>query len=306
MRLEDNKNNLIKNIVSSQIKKRNESDKINEKKENIFNNLDIGSKNFLKENEKYRNKKGDKNIHLNSCDDKLEKIIIHKYKDLKKKDVLFNIDCYKLNSIDINWANMSNHIFHSITNEHIYDIYNYYQSYFNLSKSNMSSKEIIYSSSSLSSSNLVSHIPDEQDYSFSDYHNLYTKNLKEKNNLNKTEIFHYKNVKIDAVNIYAIFDIRSIYKITTKRTLGKTLYFYFKINEVVAWGALALSFPDSFFYVNLVLFSTFMTYFYVNLVLFYPSQSTPLMGLNFENDAEMQSCVCSVKEVHTMLSKEKK
>ncbi|CXJ24010.1 conserved Plasmodium protein, unknown function [Plasmodium berghei] len=262
---EDNKNNLIKNIVSSQIKKRNESDKINEKKENIFNNLDIGSKNFLKENEKYRNKKGDKNIHLNSCDDKLEKIIIHKYKDLKKKDVLFNIDCYKLNSIDINWANMSNHIFHSITNEHIYDIYNYYQSYFNLSKSNMSSKEIIYSSSSLSSSNLVSHIPDEQDYSFSDYHNLYTKNLKEKNNLNKTEIFHYKNVKIDAVNIYAIFDIRSIYKITTKRTLGKTLYFYFKINE-----------------------------------------STPLMGLNFENDAEMQSCVCSVKEVHTMLSKEKK
>ncbi|KEG03979.1 hypothetical protein YYE_00881 [Plasmodium vinckei vinckei] len=250
-------NNLMKN--------KNGKDKINDAKESVHTNLDIGTRNFLKESEKYRNKKGDKSIHLNSCDDKFEKIIIHKYKDVKKKDVLFNIDCYKINSIDINWSNISNNIFHSITNEHISDIYDYYQSYFNLSKSNMSSKEIIYSSSSLSSSNLISHIPDEHDYSFSDYHNLYSKNLKEKNNINKTEVFHYKNVKIDAVNIYAIFDIRSIYKITTKRMLGKTLYFYFKINE-----------------------------------------STPLMALNFENDAEMQSCVCSVKEVHTMLSKEKK
>ncbi|VTZ71144.1 TBC domain-containing protein, putative [Plasmodium chabaudi chabaudi] len=273
-------NNLVNNDISSEMKNANGKDQINDAKENgekengekesaekesMSNNLDIGTRNFLKENEKYRNKKGNKSIDLNSCDDKLEKIIIHKYKDLKKKDVLFNIDCYKLNSIDINWVILSNNIFHSITNDHISDIYDYYESYFNLSKSNMPSKEIIYSSSSLSSSNLISHIPDEQDYSFSDYHNLYTKNLKEKNNINKTEIFHYKNVKIDAVNIYAIFDIRSIYKITTKRMLGKTLYFYFKINE-----------------------------------------STPLMALNFENDAEMQSCVCSVKEVHTMLSKEKK
>ncbi|SCP03583.1 conserved Plasmodium protein, unknown function [Plasmodium malariae] len=229
---------------------------------------DIGIVNFLKEKKEYNNKKD--NTYLNYCDDKLHKMVVHKYKDLKKKDILFNIDCYKLNAIDINWNNISNHMFRNITKEHIEDTYNYYKPYFNLSKNNLSKEEQFpyspSSSNSASSNNTCSCASDEQDFSFSDYHSLYTNkakiktNSRNKNNKKKMKL-EYRKTKIDVVNIYAIFDLRTIYKITTKKNNNKTLYFYFSTNK-----------------------------------------STPLMVLNFEDELEVQSCVCSVKEVYTFFA----
>ncbi|SBS98434.1 conserved Plasmodium protein, unknown function [Plasmodium ovale curtisi] len=235
-------------------------------------NLDIGMLNFLKEKEKYGEKKGD--LNLKYVDDRFHKIIIHKYKDLKKKDVLFNIECYKINSINTNWCKLSHHIFASITKEHIADTYTHYKGYFHLSNNDLLLKEDTYSVRSISSSNTESYVSDEQDFSFSDYHSFYTKNVKSKPGTDRRntqgvdekekEILLHQQVEIDVVNIYGIFDLRTIFKITTKRNSGKTLYFYFTTNR-----------------------------------------NTPLLALNFENDMEVQSCVYSVKEAYAFFVNEK-
>ncbi|SBT82632.1 conserved Plasmodium protein, unknown function [Plasmodium ovale] len=235
-------------------------------------NLDVGVLNFLKEKEKYGEKKGD--LNLKYVDDRFHKIIIHKYKDLKKKDILFNIECYKINSININWCKLSHHIFASITKEHIADTYTHYKGYFHMSNNDLLLKEDTYSVRSISSCNTESYVSDKQDFSFSDYQSFYTKNVRSKPGTDRgniqgvdekeKEILLHQQVKIDVVNIYGIFDLRTIFKITTKRNSGKTLYFYFTTNRNI-----------------------------------------PLLALNFENDMEVQSCVCSVKEAYTLFVNEK-
>ncbi|ETW29948.1 hypothetical protein PFFCH_02608 [Plasmodium falciparum FCH/4] len=220
--------------------------------EGICNNnpLDPGTENFLKERKEYVDKE---NVPFICYDDKFDKIIIHKYKDLKKKDILFNIECYKLDGLCVNWNDMSENIFHGITLEHINDTYNYYKSYFNLSKNNLSYKintnnnqknnhnnYYFYESSTSSCSSNTScsnSSDDDVDFSFSDYHSLYKKKFK-----NKKKEAHKKQDKlsnqesykkqIDAINVYGIFDLRTIHKITTKHKFTKTLYFYFSTNKV--------------------------------------------------------------------------
>ncbi|CRH02727.1 conserved Plasmodium protein, unknown function [Plasmodium relictum] len=248
------------------LNQQNLKENLKEEKDRLNKHIDIGTLNFLKERKEY-NKKEYQNLKY--YDDLLHKMIIHKYKDLKKKDILFNIDCYKINSINLNWNLLSNHLFHSTTKEHISDTYNYYKSYFNLSKNNLSNKkEKSYYSSSVSN-NTCSYISDEHDFSFSDYHSLYMKNMKiikNSDDLNKNEKLNYEyhNMAIDAINVYGIFDLRTIYKITTKRNSNKTLYFYFATNKNI-----------------------------------------PLMILNFENEAEVQSCVYSVKEIYSCFANKK-
>ncbi|KNC36786.1 hypothetical protein PFLG_01299 [Plasmodium falciparum RAJ116] len=250
--------------------------------EGICNNnpLDPGTENFLKERKEYVDKE---NVPFICYDDKFDKIIIHKYKDLKKKDILFNIECYKLDGLCVNWNDMSENIFHGITLEHINDTYNYYKSYFNLSKNNLSYKintnnnqknnhnnYYFYESSTSSCSSNTScsnSSDDDVDFSFSDYHSLYKKKFK-----NKKKEAHKKQDKlsnqesykkqIDAINVYGIFDLRTIHKITTKHKFTKTLYFYFSTNK-----------------------------------------SIPLMVLNFESELEVQSCISAVQEIYSSFTK---
>ncbi|CRG96937.1 conserved Plasmodium protein, unknown function [Plasmodium gallinaceum] len=256
-------NNENYNTLNEQNLKKN----FKEEKDELSSHTDIGILNFLKEKKEYNNKEYH---NLKYYDDLLQKMIIHKYKDLKKKDILFNIDCYKMNSIYLNWNLLSDHLFNSITKEHINDTYNYYKSYFNLSKNNLSNKKgKSYYSSSSSSNNTCSYISDEHDFSFSDYHSLYMKNMKViKNsksiNQNKKSNYEYLNMTVDAINVYAVFDLRTIHKITTKRNSDKTLYFYFATNRNI-----------------------------------------PLMILNFENEVEVQSCVYSIKEVYSCFANKK-
>ncbi|KJP88767.1 hypothetical protein AK88_01648 [Plasmodium fragile] len=250
---------------------------------------DIGTINFLKEKEEYLTGGTDHEEWYLSCEpgEELQKVLIHKHKDLKKKDVLFNMDSYKINAIDINWANISPHVLGSITREHITDTYNYYKSYFSVSSSNLSSSNeqscpSVSSSLSSDTSSYSSCVSEEPNFSFSDYHNLYTKNAKmirneenkrkERRRMNRRggrtspredgEAFHTcgrnRKAKIDVVNIYAVFDIHTLCKITTTRGSGRTLYFYFATNR-----------------------------------------STPLMVLNFDSDMEVQSCVRSIREVYS-------
>eukprot|EP00366_Plasmodium_knowlesi_P004874 XP_002262372.1 [Plasmodium knowlesi strain H] len=240
--------------------------------------VDIGTKNFLKEKEEYTTEGMDHEAwYLSSkSGEELQKVIVHKHKDLKKKDVLFNIDSYKISGIDINWAKVSPHVLRSITKEHITDTYSYYKSYFSVSNSNLSaSTEMccpsVSSSLSSDSSSYSSCVSDEPNFSFSDYHSLYTKNAKMMKNDEKRRRrknppkdaeaplrCDHRKVKIDVVNIYAVFDIHTLCKITTKRGSARTLYFYFVTNR-----------------------------------------NTPLMVLNFDSDMEVQSCVRSIREIYS-------
>ncbi|ANQ11096.1 Uncharacterized protein PCOAH_00053850 [Plasmodium coatneyi] len=236
---------------------------------------DIGTKNFLKEKEEYSTEGRDHEEWYLSSEpgEELQKVLIHKHKDLKKKDVLFNMDSYKISGIDINWAKVSPHVLRSITREHITDTYNYYKSYFSVSSSNLSASTeqgcpSVSSSLSSDSSSYSSCVSDEPNFSFSDYHSLYTKNAKmvKKNDGKRSTPKGgegspgccHRKVKIDVVNVYAVFDIHTLCKITTKRGSGRTLYFYFATNR-----------------------------------------STPLMVLNFDSDMEVQSCVRSIREIYS-------
>ncbi|KMZ84556.1 hypothetical protein PVBG_00336 [Plasmodium vivax Brazil I] len=289
---------------------------------------DIGTKNFLREREEYSTGgTNDEEWYLSSePGEELQKVLIHKHKNLKKKDILFTIDSYKIKGTEINWAKVSPHVLRSITRDHITDTYSYYKSYFSVSTSHLlaTSEERCFSVSSSVSSDSSSYsscVSDEPNFSFSDYHSLYAKNAKrgggkDGNRRVKSAMGSggrsamgsggrsamgsggrsamgsggrsamrsggrsamrsggrsssppkggeasggspQRKAKVDVVNVYAVFDIHTLCKITTKRGSARTLYFYFATNR-----------------------------------------STPLMVLNFDSDLEVQSCVRSIREVYS-------